>query len=110
METLKLKKPLLVNGKDIHELNYDLDGLTAFDMDRAGKLLKDDGSFANIMEFDSGYHYKLFCVAATKQCPDIAMSDMERLGARDYAAAARSVRRFLLSSSEDLSPEDTSEE
>ena len=109
-ETMQLKKPLLVNGQDFRELKFDFDELTAFDMDRAGKLLKDDGSYVNIMELDAGYHYKIFSVAVAKRNTDITVYDMMRLGARDYADAAKLVRSFFFGSSEALSRESTSEE
>jgi len=107
MDSLILKKPLLVNGVEIKELQCNLDELTAFDMERAGKLEKKDGNFINVVELDAGYHFKIFCVAVTKYQQDITISDLERLGAKDYTEAVRGVRNFFFGSSEELSREIT---
>ena len=110
MQTIKLKKPLTVNGKEYKELSYDLDELTAYDMDRAGKLLKDDGSFVNIIELDAGYHFRIFCVAVTKQHSDIDMTDLVRLNGRDFVRAVKAVRNFFVEDSAESSPETTAGE
>ena len=109
MDILKLRKPLLVNGKEKKELKYDFEELTAQDMDRAGKYLKDDGSYINVAELDAGYHYKIFCIAVMKQDPEISVTDMSRLSGVDYLTASRRSRDFFIGNSAELSQEATSD-
>jgi hypothetical protein len=107
VEALKLRYPLLVNGENIRELNYNLEDLTSEDMDKAAKFVKQTGDFASVIELDPNYHISIFRIAVTKQHPEITMLDLKRLKAKDHFEACKVVRNFFMSDSEDSFQETT---
>lgn len=95
MAILKLKKPIMVDGKELSELKYDLNKLTPNDIDLVlGELIK-QGIMVATTELDTNFHRALFALAA-----GIDILDMKRMSAIDYLKAGNLVRDFLLDSEE----------
>lgn len=110
METLKLTRPIMLNGSEIKELKYDFDSLTAYDKRNAGKAYKKGGNVISVQELDSDYHLYLFAEAVAKADPAIDQTEIVNLlSAKDAARAERLVRDFFFLGSEDTSQTDTSE-
>lgn len=91
MATLKLKKPIMIDGEERTEIEYDLEALTGNDIQQATKELNKSGIMVTTIELDSNYHAALFAKSA-----DLMFEDMNRLSAKDYAKATTLVRDFFL--------------
>jgi hypothetical protein len=95
MVTLKLKKPVNINGELTSEIEYDLEGLTGADIQHAVKELGKKGIVVSVTELDSNYHAAIFAEAA-----GLSLDDVLLLGAKDYNAATTLVRDFFLNDTE----------
>lgn len=91
MASLKLKKPVMIDGAEKTEIEYDLDALTGEDVQQATKELSKAGIMVTTIELDSNYHAAIFAKAS-----GIAFEDMNRFSAKDYAKATTLVRDFFL--------------
>ena len=98
MSVLKLRKPIKIDGNEVTELTYDLEGLTGADLDDAVMALKRAKVPLATVELDPSYHAAVFAQAA-----GVDMADLRRLSARDYKEATVAVRNFFLSASAELS-------
>lgn len=95
MDTYKLKKPVVIDGKETTELKYDLDRLGGKDIQDAINELHRDGIAVGALELDSNYHAAVFA----KAC-GLAYADMLLLSAKDYTKVCLIVRDFFLEDSE----------
>lgn len=100
METIKLSKPLLVNGEERAELKCDMDAVSVESFVRAEALSNarrgNEGGIASMAEVDYGFHlYLAFegCVAAD---PSVDVADLERLTGRDLVKLMQVGRFFAL--------------
>ena len=91
MATLKLKKAVTINDKEVKEIEYDLEELTGKDLQHATKELSKRGIVCSFNEFDQNYHAMVFSIAA-----DLAFEDMDRFCGKDYMSACNAVRDFFL--------------
>lgn len=98
---LKLSKPIMINGKEVKELTYDFDNMTAKDKINVGKKIKKDGVPISVEEIDSDYHLYLFAAAVTKADPSISYADVLRMNAKDGCKGAALARDFFYMSSEE---------
>jgi len=94
METYVLKKPINYQGETINEIEFDFDGLSAQDLEKAervarGMLAKKE--FMNVPETNKKYQS---CVAA-KAC-GCTVDFIRSLGAQDYTQVCLLVMNFLL--------------
>lgn len=105
METLKLKKPVKIDGAEVTEIKYDLEHLTGNDLEVALQDMKKKGIQVGAIEIDPSYHMALFAHAA-----GIAYEDVKRMGAKDCKNAIAVVRSFFISDLEDSSEEEMSDE
>lgn len=96
MEKLILTKPATINGEQVKEIEYDLEGLTGVDISAATRSLKATGVQVGTLELDPDYHAALFAQAA-----GISLEDVKALSAKDYTKAATTVRDFFLESTEE---------
>lgn len=108
MNTLKLTKPVDINGEPVKELPYDFENLTARDKAEATKAFKKSGNMVMVQELDSDYHLYIFAVAVKKADPSIEIEDVLRISFKDAVAAESLVRGFFFISSEALSLMNTS--
>lgn len=101
--TLHLRKPVLVNGKQIQELAYDTDEITAtlFSQADARKRMAAGGKNVSIIpaaEFDFSLHLYLGfagIIAVNAQCD---FADMERISGQDLLDVMGIGRNFMLRS------------
>lgn len=100
MNNLKLSKPIMINGKEVKEIQYDFDEMTAQDKLNAGKKYKAAGNVISVQELDSDYHLYLFAEAAAKTNPEIDSTDILRMSAKDSSKAEKLVRDFFFLDSE----------
>lgn len=90
---LKLKKPVMIDGEEKTEIQYDFDNLTGRDMKEALKNFKKDGNMLNgAYEMDPVLGCYIFAQAAR-----IAYEDVERMSATDYKKAGSLGRNFFIS-------------
>ncbi|MGF7431095.1 hypothetical protein PQV03_10060 [Thermoanaerobacterium thermosaccharolyticum] len=109
MDTLKLSKPIMINGEEVKEIKYDLDSLTAQDLQNASRKYQKNGGVIQVQELDSVYHLYLFAEAVAKVNPEIDLTDILRLSAKDAIKAESLVRNFFFLDLEDSSQSNTSE-
>lgn len=93
---LKLKKPIKVAGNLVASLEFDFDELTAKDLSKASKYLKNLGIPVSVPALDYDYQTVIFTYAVKKRMDDIEMADLMRLSAADAMAATGVARDFLL--------------
>ena len=110
METIRLSKPLLVNGEERTELPYDLDAVTSDQFIRAESVAKSKATeFAfGTAENDYAFHLELGFAAIMAADQSIDQADLERITGRDLMAVMRAGRNFIGDSSG--SPEDETSE
>jgi tetrahydromethanopterin S-methyltransferase subunit H len=98
---IKLSKPIMINGSEVKEIPYDFENLTAQHKQNAGKKYKQAGNVVTVQETDPDYHLYIFAEAAALANPEIDMSDILRMSARDASKAERVVRDFFFLNSEE---------
>ena len=105
METIKLHRPLLVNGKELRELPYDLEAISTDQFIKAENIAKGKaGKFMFVMaESDYGFHLELGFAAIMAADPSIDETDLDRITGRDLMQVMGVGRNFIGDSSD--SPE-----
>lgn len=92
METLNLKKPLLINGEEIKKIEYDLDEVTGENLENAFKEVTKSGYILNgSYELDPVVGAHIFA-----ECAGIDYTDVKRFSLSDYNRAASLVRNFFI--------------
>lgn len=106
METIKLKNPLKVNGKDVSELRCDLDAITVDGFAEAdAKAAAKRGAAVTVAESDYMMHLYLGFEGIAAAMPEVDINDLERLGGTDIAAVMRAGRFFFTDSDVDSGQE-----
>lgn len=88
---MKLKKPIVFDGKDISELNIDFDSMTGQDLIDAATEARARGDKSPIIELSKTYQAVVVAKAA-KVSSDLIVA----LGAKDFSVATNSAQAFLL--------------
>lgn len=114
METLKLKNPVKINGKDISEMTYDINEIDGVLFATAEAKRKAAAGMKNVSitpaaEFDFGLHLYLGYAAIIAVNPEYDFSDLERMKGRDVTAVLGIGRNFMLASDME-EPQNNSEE
>ena len=114
MDTLTLKNPIMINGKEVKELTYDINEIDALLFAEADTKHKAAAGMKNIaispaIEFDPGAHLYLGFAAIIAVNREIDFADLERMKGSDTMAVAKIGRNFTLSS-EEASQESDSDE
>lgn len=104
METMKLKKPVMIDGEEKKEIVFDLDNLTGQQLEAADRDVGRAGIQVGAIELNPCYHMAVFAQAA-----GISYEDVKRMGARDCREAIAKVRSFFVSDLEEPSEPDTSD-
>ncbi|MCL2495684.1 MAG: hypothetical protein FWE98_08570 [Oscillospiraceae bacterium] len=105
---LKLRKPLMLDGKSVRELRYDFGALTAQDLIDADKDRADENdNMVYLQTIDTTSLLCLFARAVAHKMENCALSDIKRLYALDGQAAVVLARRFFTQGQD---AEDTEEE
>ena len=104
MNTLKLKNPIKINGKEVRELTYDANEITAdafveAEMRKFNAASK-KGINAATIEMDYSMHLELGFAAIIAVNPDIDYNDLSRLKGADLIAVTRVGRNFIMPSAE----------
>lgn len=100
MDTIRLRQPLKVNGKDVSELKLDFDAITPEGFIRAEALSNakrsNQGASASLAEVDYGFHLYLAFEAAVCADPSVDIADLERITGRDLVQLMQAGRFFAL--------------
>ena len=109
METIELSRPLKVNGKDLTELQCDMDEVSVDAFIRAEALSNakrgNEGSSAAMSEIDYGFHLYLGFEGIIAADPSIDIKDLERIKGRDLVKIMQVGRFFALDADSGDSPE-----
>lgn len=103
MESIKLKNPIMINGKKVTELTYDANEITpqAFAEADARKLRASGskgGNLSGAVELDYGLHLYLGFAAIQAVNPSYDITDLERIKGVDVMEVMKIGRNFILSS------------
>lgn len=103
METIKLKNPIMINGKKIVELAHDANEITpqAFAEADARKMKASGskgGNLSGAVELDYGLHLYLGFAAIQAVNPSYDIADLERVKGPDVMEVMRVGRNFTISS------------
>lgn len=95
MGKLILRKPVLIDGAQFRDIEYDFENLEASAVEQALKSLKGSTHIIMAQETDPILHAAIFAQAA-----GIDLTDVQRFSAIDYLEAGRLVRDFFFFGSE----------
>ena len=101
--TIKLAKPITVNGKEVAVLQYNTEEITGAmfceaDSRRRFAAGAKNISIAPAAEFDYGLHLYLGFAACVAAAPEIDFSDLERVQGVDLVAVMAVGRNFIMQS------------
>jgi len=111
---LKLKNSIMINGKEVSEVSYDVNEITgvlfatAEAKKKAGVGLK-NVSISVSAEFDFGLHLYLGYAAVIAVNPAYDFSDMERIKGQDVVEIMHIGRNFMMKSEESSAQSDSDE-
>ena len=114
MKTLKLKNPIMIDGKEVIEVTYDsneIDGIlfaTAESKRKAAAGIKNT-TITPAAEFDFGLHLYLGFAAIIAVNPSYDFSDVERIKGHDVVEVMAIGRNFMLSSDQEQQENDSDE-
>jgi len=92
MGILKLKKPVLIDGEEVTEIEYDLDEVTGENLENAFKEVTKSGYIVSASyELDPVVGAHIFA-----ECSGIDYTDIKRFNMADYNRAAVIVRDFFI--------------
>lgn len=114
MDTLKLKNPIKIDGKEVKELTYDINEIDALlfaeaDAKKKAATGMKTMSLSPAAEFDPGLHLYLGFAAIIAVNRNIDFADLERIKGRDTMEVMKIGRNFMLSSEEDSQESDSDE-
>lgn len=114
-KTLTLDGAIKINGKDVTELTYDAQEITAGQFTdacaRSAAVGNNNKSFSfNFRENDNALHFYLGIMAIIAVNPEIAVEDIERVKGFDSLKIADIGRLFILRRSGETSEENNSDE
>lgn len=113
MDTIKLRKPIMINGAEVKELTYDTAEITAamFCEAEAAKFAAGGNKPSmNVYEFDSALHLYLGMMAVIAVNPHIDVKDLERIKGPDMIKLAQVGRNFILAGAAEDSSQETSDD
>lgn len=116
MNRIKLCEPILIDGKKVTELSYNVNEITAGQFCEAEALrfaAAGNKASLTVCEFDHGLHLYLGMFAIIATMPHVDIKDLERLKGRDMVQVMKIGQNFILAgagtSSEENSSGDTLE-
>lgn len=115
MQTIQLKRPVTIDGKQVKSIDLDFDALTNDQYIAAeGKAKAKRGVEGTAFSAELDYAFQLYLAyyAAIAADPKLDISDLERITGRDIVSFQREGRDFLLESEaeETVSPESSSDD
>lgn len=93
-EVLTLKKPLLINGKEVTELEYDFEEIDGDLWEEAARRSQKKDNY-NIATFDYVFHRNLAYAAIVAVNREIAWEDLERIKGLDLQIVANLGATFM---------------
>ncbi len=114
MNTLKLKNPIMIDGKSVAEVTYDaneIDGILFAEAEakrKAAAGLKYT-SITPAAEFDFGLHLYLGFAAIIAVNPSYDFADVERIKGHDVREVMNIGRNFMLASDQEQPESDSGE-
>lgn len=116
-KTFELRKPIMINNKEVKELTYDFDEITCDDFTMASAYADSKGFRANqngrpsmaVIEQNANIHMYIGMMAIIAVNRDIDITDLERIKGYDLVAIAGIGRNFILGKSEEPSSQSDSE-
>ena len=117
-QKFELNKPLLVNGKERKEFEYDFEEISCEQFSLASSYADSKALIANqqgrpsaaIMEQNASLHMYLGMMAIIAVNQDIDISDLERIKGYDLVSLTSIGRNFISGRSEVISEQNNSEE
>ncbi|MBP1926846.1 hypothetical protein J2Z76_002716 [Sedimentibacter acidaminivorans] len=91
MAAVKLNNPVKIDGKEITELEYNLDDLKADSIQNAIKDFAREEYMPTSVEHDIYMHAHLF-----SQASNVDYQDVKRMGLKDFVKVTNLVKSFLL--------------
>lgn len=103
MESIKLKNPIKINGKDIAELTYDVNEITPAGFAEAEyRKTRANGSKGSpssaAVELDYSLHLYLGFAAILAVNPEYDFNDLERIKGSDVMEVMKAGRNFIIAS------------
>lgn len=113
MESIKLKNPIQINGKEVKELTYDVNEITPAGFAEAEyRKTRANGSkgapSSAAVELDYSLHLYLGFAAILAVNPEYDFNDLERIKGTDVMEVMKAGRNFIIASAE-KSTDDASE-
>lgn len=100
-DTLKLRKPLTINGKQVKELTYDFEEIDGDLWEEAAQRSNRADRNYNIALYDYIFHKNLFFAAVIAVNPDISWEDLDRIKGFDIQNVANVGVFFITNTSEE---------
>lgn len=112
METIKLKNPININGKQIEELTYDANEITPAGFAEAEyRKTRANGSkgapSSAAVELDYSLHLYLGFAAILAVNPQYDFNDLERIKGTDVMEVMKAGRNFIIASAADSTDEES---
>ena len=101
MESLKLKTPIKINGKEVRELTYDIEAVTSdlYLEALARKTTPVKGQLTGALaEIDAGIHLTIGMAAVIAVNPEYDFEDLNRIKGRDIVSIMKVGRSFFTAS------------
>lgn len=103
MESIKLKNPIKINGKDVAELTYDVNEITPAGFAEAEyRKTRANGSkgapSSAAVELDYSLHLYLGLAAILAVNPEYDFNDLERIKGPDVMEVMKAGRNFIIAS------------
>lgn len=111
-DTLQLRNPIKIDGKDVTEVTYDSNEITGMLFATAEAKRKTAAGMNNVSvtlspEFDPGLHLYLGFAAIVAVNPRYDFSDVERIKGRDTVDVMEIGRNFMLASEKERQESDS---
>lgn len=115
MESIKLKKPLTINGANVEELTYDINEITPAGFAEAEfKKSQASGSKgapnAGAVELDYSMHLYLGFAAIIAVNPQYDYNDLQRISGPDVMSVMKIGRNFIIASAAEAAESENASE
>lgn len=99
----------MIDDRQVSELPFDFESMTARDLLQVGKDMKVSGHPVTVQEIDADYHLYLFAQAVVRADSSVAITDVLRISAKDATRGAGLARDFFYLDSEEPSLNENSD-
>jgi len=112
LETIELRSPVLIDGKRVRELTYDVDLVSSDQFIEAEILAANVATMlrkvsTKVVELDAGFQYYLGVMAILAVNPSYAIEDIERIKGPDVLKVMKVGRNFMTADAEEDEDEDS---